>query len=78
MPTATAGNGIASELQTLARDAKSRRAGNVHHVAKQVDQNIVQLNRAMSAMQDWTRVLALGIDYSRYTRFQRAHTDGVP
>jgi hypothetical protein len=71
MPAATAANGIATELQTLARDLKSRRAGNVHSAAKQVDRNIVQLNKAVASMQVGIRVLALGIDYARYTRFQR-------
>jgi len=71
MPRTAEANGIAAQLFILATELRSRQAGNMRSAAKHVDRNIAQLNAAVSAMQGGMRVLALGIDYSRYTRFQR-------
>jgi hypothetical protein len=56
-------------LPSLAVEMGSKRAGNLHDAGKRLDGNISRLNGAVSAMQSGMRVLALGIDYARYTRF---------
>jgi hypothetical protein len=62
---------MAETLQSLAKEAGSRNLGNYRSAGRNLDDNIAKLNQAVSAMQRGIRVLSLGIDYTRYARFEQ-------
>jgi hypothetical protein len=66
-----ASGAMGTALHTLAREARSNSASNLSKAGRKIDDNISQLNKAVSAIQRGMRVLALGIDYTRYTRFEQ-------
>ena len=72
----TATDGIGPALESLAREVGSKQVGDLRDAAERVDDIISQLHGAVPAMQRGMRVMALGIDYRRYTRFEQLTPGG--
>jgi hypothetical protein len=62
--------GMEAALHTIASHVRGNHMGGVSRIGRKVDDSIAQLNRTVAAMQKGLRVLAIGIDYMRYTRFE--------
>jgi hypothetical protein len=71
MPLNTTSEGMAAELHNLAKETGSKRAANLRSAAQKADHSVSQLNATVSAMQRGLRIVALGIDYARFTRFEQ-------
>lgn len=63
--------GVASAMTTIASQIRSIQARGLQAIGKKVDDNIAQLNDVVAAMQRGMRVMAVGIDYARYNRFEQ-------
>ncbi len=63
--------GMGSAMGTLGRELRSNSARGLEAIGKKVDDNLAQLNDVVAAMQRGMRVMAVGIDYARYNRFEQ-------
>lgn len=70
-PLGLPSGGFGAEVAGLANELGSKRARDLSNAGQRLDRNIMQLNAAKTMMQRGMQVLALGIDYARYTRFER-------
>ncbi len=63
--------GMGSAMGTVGQALRSNQARGLEAIGKKVDDNLAQLNDVVAAMQRGMRVMALGIDYARYNRFEQ-------
>ena len=63
--------GMGSVMGTVGQALRSNQARGLRAIGKKVDDNLAQLNDVVAAMQRGMRVMALGIDYARYNRFEQ-------
>jgi hypothetical protein len=63
--------GMGSAMGTVGQALRSNQARGLQAIGKKVDDNLAQLNDVVAAMQRGMRVMALGIDYARYNRFEQ-------
>jgi hypothetical protein len=73
-PTVTAGGfsiGLSAAMNTIANQLRSNHAGGLRPIGEKADHEIDRLKEAVAAMQGGMRVMAIGIDYARYNRFEQ-------
>jgi hypothetical protein len=56
---------------TVAGQLRSNHARGLQAIGKKVDDQIDQLKEAVAAIQRGMRVVAIGVDYARYNRFEQ-------
>jgi hypothetical protein len=63
--------GLEMAMQAISGQVRSSATGNLGHVGRRADESIVTLSDTVSALQRGMRVLASGIDFAQYNRFEQ-------
>lgn len=63
--------GMGPALGTVGRGLRSNQSRGLQAIGEKVDKNLAQLNNVVAAMQRGMRVMAIGIDYGSYNRFEQ-------
>jgi len=74
-PTVKAGPGfpigLGAAMNAVASQLRSNQARGLQAIGKKADDQIDQLKEAVAAIQRGMRVIAIGVDYARYNRFEQ-------
>jgi hypothetical protein len=63
--------GMGPALATLGVQMRSNQTRGLQAIGRKVDENIAKLNDVVAAIQRGMRVMAIGLEYSRYNRFDQ-------
>lgn len=63
--------GLEAAMHAISSQVRSNATQNVGRVGRKADESIAKLDDAVSALQRGMRVLATGIDYAQYNRFEQ-------
>jgi hypothetical protein len=63
--------GMGPAMGTVGREIRSNQARGLEAIGQEVDDNLAKLNDVVAAIQRGMRVMAVGIDYARYNRFDQ-------
>jgi hypothetical protein len=63
--------GLEAAMNAISGQVRSNATQNVGRVGRKADESIAKLSDAVSALQRGMRVLATGIDYAQYNRFEQ-------
>jgi hypothetical protein len=63
--------GMAQALNTIGSQMRSNQVRGLEAIGRKVDKNIANLNDVVAAIQRGMRVMAVGLDYARYNRFDQ-------
>jgi hypothetical protein len=63
--------GMGQVLNTIGSQIRSNQARGLEAIGRKVDENIAKLNDVVVAIQRGMRVMAVGLDYARYNRFDQ-------
>jgi hypothetical protein len=64
-------SGMGAALNTISSQIRSNQARGLEAIGRNVDDNIHQLNEVVAAIQRGMRVMAVGLEYARYNRFDQ-------
>jgi hypothetical protein len=62
---------VGQALNTIGSQIRSNQARGLEAIGRKVDDNIAKLNDVVAAIQRGMRVMAVGLDYARYNRFDQ-------
>lgn len=63
--------GMGQALNTISSQIHSNQARGLQAIGRKVDENIAKLNDVVAAIQRGMRVMAVGLEYARYNRFEQ-------